>query len=211
MSVRKVGGIGTRKDGSGGQTANLGETSRFINVFVFSDDGNSSDITFNKGDALCLENAGTAAAHLTINGSATNVVTHFGFSNVARKVDAAGRGASLAGATGSAAELAFCFGICAETKTVSADTSEYISVQVYGRCEDVNVASTVAIGERLVAETAAADSSVGRLQDTDTLIGGNAEADIEEMADAAVVGIALSAASSNKATVWLLDPLGLSS
>jgi vacuolar-type H+-ATPase subunit B/Vma2 len=107
--------------------------------------------------------------------------------------------------------LAFCFGVCAETVTVTKDTSQLISVQVYGKCEGVNVASTVAIGERLIAETAAADSSVGRLNDTDEQIDSNAEADIEEMADAAVVGVALSDASSNTATVWLLDPFGLSS
>ena len=209
MSVRKVGGIGTRKDGSGGETANLGEVAKFITVNVYSDDGNSADITYSKGDLLCFENSGTSAAHLTIGGTATNVVTHFGFSNIARKADAAGRGAATAGATGTAADLAFCFGVCAETKVVAKDTSALISVQVYGKCENVNVASSVGIGERLVAETAAADSSVGRLQDTDTLIGGNAEADIEEMADAAVVGVALTAASSNKATVWLLDPFNL--
>ena len=211
MSVRKVGGIGTRKDGSGGFSANLGEAARFITMNVYSDDGNTADITYNKGDLLCFEHAGTSNAHLTINGTATNVVTHFGFSNVARKADAAGRGAATAGATGTATDLAFCFGVCAETKVVKADTSETISVQVYGKAEGVNVASTVAIGERLIAETAAADSSVGRLNDTDEQIDGGDEADIEEMADAAVVGVALSAASSNTATVWLLDPFKLSS
>tara|TARA_R100001510_G_C7640198_1_gene197902 strand:+ start:415 stop:1059 length:645 start_codon:yes stop_codon:yes gene_type:complete len=212
MSIRKVGGIGTRKDGSGGFKANLGEGAKFITVNVFADDGMSdSSYEIKKGDAVCLENRGTAAAHLTIGGSAVHVVDHFGFSNVARLLDAAGQNTAgnQAGATGSIADAAFCIGIAAETKTISKDTSELLSVQVWGQCEGVNVRTSTAIGERLVAETAAAVSSIGRLQNTDTLIGGNTQADIRELADVAIVGVALSAESSNTCTVWLLDPLQL--
>ena len=209
MSVRKVGGIGTRKDGAGGESANLGEGAKFITVNVYSDDGNTADLTITKGDAVCMENPGTTNSHLTIGGATVQVVTHFGFGNVARLTDAAGRSAAIAGALGTIADAAFTFGIAAETVTISKDTSKEISVQVWGRCNNVNVAGTVAIGERLAAETAGADSSIGRLQDTDTLIGAALVADIREASDVAIVGIALSAASSNKSDVWLLDPLQL--
>lgn len=213
MGIRKVGGIGTRKGPNGAaDVANLGESAKFISCYVYCDDGHTASYTINKGDALVMESAATAARHVSIAGVATDVLTYFGFSGVARPLDFHGRVSTsngLGGAIGAATDLPFVFGIAAETVTVAADSFQLISVQVWGLCEDVNVASGVAIGERLVAETADADSSVGRLQDIDGLVDGTAAGDIEELGEAAIVGIALSAASSNKADVWLLDPLQL--
>ena len=213
MSIRKVGGIGTRKDGSGGFKANLGEGAKFITLECYAAD-NMADSSYKikKGDAVVLEyNTGTGY-QITIGSTQTNVLDHFGFANVGRLLDAAGRNTSgaQAGATGTAADLSFIAGIAAETKTISKDKNELISVQVWGRCEGVNVESSVAVGDRLVGSDAAANTSIGRLVEVDTVFGGSyAQAEQITGADAAPVGLALTAASSNTCTVWLLDPLQL--
>ena len=85
------------------------------------------------------------------------------------------------------------------------DTEQIIKIQVLGPVTDVNVASSVAIGDKLVATAVA-----GRLDDTTTTIPSTInEANIEAMLTYTVVGIAYSVEASNKANVYLLNPLGL--
>lgn len=85
------------------------------------------------------------------------------------------------------------------------DTEQVIKIQVLGPVTDVNVASGVAIGDKLVAT-----STAGRLDDTTTTIPATInEANIEAMLTYTVVGIAFSAESGNKANVYLLNPLSL--
>ena len=43
----KIDGIGTRKDGSGGETANLANYKRFVRLYASA--------TINKGDAVCID------------------------------------------------------------------------------------------------------------------------------------------------------------
>ena len=39
MSVAKIDGIGTRKDGTGGETANFESRARFTRLYLYVDDG----------------------------------------------------------------------------------------------------------------------------------------------------------------------------
>jgi|TARA_R100000084_G_scaffold94389_2_gene48156 hypothetical protein len=211
--IKRLGGIGTRGFGTN-NTKNTEQVARFVDIFCYADDGmTDASYTISKGDAVVVEYLTGAGYQISVDGTATNVVSELGYFNVGRLLDAAGRNATgvQAGATGTAADIAFVAGIAAETVTIARDGFEKVTIQVYGLCEGVNVNGNVAVGERVVAETAAADASIGRLQDVDTLVGGSAQADIQELGEAAIVGIALTAASSNTATIWLLDPLGLAS
>lgn len=210
--IKKLGGIGTRKDGSGQEVANLDEVAKFIDVYCYADDGmTDASYTISAGDAVVMEYKTGSGYEISVSGLATSVVSEFGYFNVARLLDAAGQNTSgsQAGATGTSADIAFVAGIASETVTINKDSFEKVRIQVYGKCENVNVNPNVVLGERLVAETAADPSSIGRLQDIDSLVANNNTADIQELGEAAIVGIALTAASSNKCTVWLLDPLGL--
>ena len=211
MSVKKVDGFGVRKLGQTTQ-ANVQDDKRFIRVFAYADDGMAdASYTINKGDALCMEYVTGAGYQISVDGTATDVVSHFGYMNVCRKVDAAGQAATgtEAGAQGTAADMAFCFGVAAETVTINRDDAQLILCQVRGIADDVNVAASVGVGERLSAGNKDTTNDIGRLSDTDKQIDGNAQGDIQELADSAIVGIALTAAASNKAKVYLLDPLQL--
>jgi hypothetical protein len=81
---------------------------------------------------------------------------------------------------------------------------QIIEVQVEGICEEVNVASTVAAKDPLVAS-----GTAGRLQEVDLAVAGNSQAQIQAALHYTVLGIALTNASSNKSTVRLLNPLRL--
>lgn len=85
------------------------------------------------------------------------------------------------------------------------DTEQIIKIQVLGPVTDVNVATGVAIGQKLYAT-----GTAGRLDDVQALVAGNSEANIENALNATCVGIAYTAEDSdNKADVYLLNPLGL--
>ena len=90
----------------------------------------------------------------------------------------------------------FVFGIVTETTTAAG----YVKIQTAGKFSDANVASTVAIGEKLVAS-----STDGRAQDQAQLHGTPNAAELVTTATYAVAAVALTAASSNKSDVLIID------
>lgn len=98
-------------------------------------------------------------------------------------------------------------GVALEAWDTESDTVEQvIKIQVLGPVTDVNVATGVAIGDKLVAT-----STAGRLDDTDTIVGATVnQAAVQGILRYTVVGIAYTAEDSdNKADVYLVNPLGL--
>lgn len=89
--------------------------------------------------------------------------------------------------------------------TESDTVEQIVKIQVLGPVTDVNVATGVAIGQKLFAT-----STAGRLDDSVPVVAGNSEANIEAALNATSVGIAYTAEDSdNKADVYLVNPLGL--
>ena len=177
MSVYKVDGIGTRKDGSGGQTANLGEGNiRIIRMIGFSADS-SAAVTYTKGDLVALQ-----LASATVNGS--NVVDAFGKSNVIKKAS-------------SGTEVA-CVGVVAETVTATynSDSSKgstvIVPVQISGIFIDANVATGSTSGKLLFPSST---SGRGALE-------GSADPDTHK-----AYAIGVKDAADNKGDILLLNPL----
>ena len=81
-----------------------------------------------------------------------------------------------------------------------------IRVQVGGVAENVNVDAGVAIGDLLIPAYNTTDA--GRVKAAhDTVAGSYNQGNLQLMFNSRAVGVALTAASSNKATVRLLNPL----
>ena len=106
------------------------------------------------------------------------------------------------GTTGHAATIA---GVALEAWTAA---GQIINVQVLGPVTEVPVADGIAIGVKLYAT-----GTAGRLDDVETLVAGNSEANIETAVAATAVGIATTAGAgtsgSQTASVYLLNPLSL--
>ena len=177
MSVSKVDGIGTRKDGAGGFSINTSaHPKKIIRLIGFSTDG-AAAVTYTKGDAVALQ-----IASATVNG--TNILTSFGVGNVVKL----------------ATELTelLSVGIVTETVTAtynstSAKGSEIIvPVQVSGKFVDANVATATSVGLQLFPS-----ATDGRLA-----INASSDADTNK-----ALAIALEDATSNTCDVILLNPL----
>ena len=101
------------------------------------------------------------------------------------------------------------FGVALEAAG-AASTITPILCQVAGLNTAVRVDGTVAVDERLIAGTVD-----GELVDTDSILvtGSVSLAEGQQIADSAVLGVALTAAAgtggSETCTAWLLDPLNL--
>jgi hypothetical protein len=184
MTVYKVDGIGTRKDGSGGEVANFSEgNKRFIRINVYADDG--AAVTYTKGDAIAIEVNSGSGREITINGVATNAFDYLGIGNMATKAESGGANSSDA----------LCIGVIDETVTVAAGEFLPVSVQVSG-IASCNVHADTVAGDRL---SIAASSVAGQLK--------YAASGVYE--DDVIVAVALEADTANFANCILLNPLGL--
>jgi hypothetical protein len=121
MSVSKIDGIGTRKDGSGGETANFSQgNKRFIRVGMYRDKDLAA-LTAEKGNVVSIE-VNTGSPHeILVNGVATDAVTYIGIGNMVKIAD-----------HGTALDEALCIGVLAEDVTISAGEYKFVSVQVSG-------------------------------------------------------------------------------
>ena len=87
MSVYKVDGIGTRKDGSGGFQANFSEgNKRFIRVGMYRDK-DLADLTAEKGNVVSIEVNSGSPHELLINGAATDARDYIGLGNMVKIAD----------------------------------------------------------------------------------------------------------------------------
>ena len=177
MSVSKIDGIGTRKDGAGGESINTSvHPKKIIRMIGFCADS-SAAVTYTKGDAVALQ-----IASATVNGA--NILTSFGVGNVVK----------LATET---TEL-LCVGVVAETATAtynsaSAKGSEVIvQVQVSGVFENANVTTSSCVGLQLFPS-----ATDGRL-----VLDAGSDPDTNKP-----LAIALENATSNAADIILLNPL----
>ena len=107
-----------------------------------------------------------------------------------------GLGASVTAANVTGNNEKFMFGIATETLTAAGS----LKIQTAGKYESANVASTVAIGEKLVAS-----STDGRAQDQAQLHGTPNAAELVTTLTYSVAAVALTAASSNKSDVLIID------
>lgn len=143
----------------------------FPKKFVTLHCSDASGVT--KGDFMSIE-SNAAATDATKNGLGATVIQ----SNV------------------TAENEKFVFGIAAETTTAAGD----VKIQTAGKFLEANVASTVGIGEKLVAS-----STDGRAQDQAQLHTTPNAAELVTTATYAVAAVALTAASSNKSDVLIID------
>tara|TARA_R100001509_G_scaffold139276_1_gene93650 strand:+ start:639 stop:1160 length:522 start_codon:yes stop_codon:yes gene_type:complete len=147
MTVYKVDGIGTRKNGSGGETANFSEGNvKIIRLVGFAADS-GGNVTYTKGDVVALQRAAA-----TVDGS--DVIGQYGIANVIK----------LAGA---ATEL-LCVGVVTETVTVAEGTTDIIAVQVAGVFENANVATASTAGLQIFPSGTAGRGAINASSDPDT-------------------------------------------
>ena len=149
MSVSKIDGIGTRKNGSGGFLANRSQgNARFVRLFAKE--------TLAKGDCVCFD------IDSTIDSTDS---TDYGYGNIVEKADRD----TLA--------LTQVIGVAAEAVTVSADDVtnaawKPVLIQVSGRCDFVKVEDNIggtytpAAGDLLVASSTAGSA---QKKDVETL------------------------------------------
>jgi len=179
--VQRIDGVGTRRDSSGNELANLPEREQSIRLFAYAHKTGGA-VTITAGDALALEYR--SAKNITDPdnpSSSKGAVAHFGFSNVVVPL-----------ITTDELEKFPC-GIAKETVTIADGDFAIIDIQVAGKFENANVASGLAVGKKVFAS-----GTAGRLDAT--------AADIDEQT---CLAVALEAESSNKADVYLLDPMNL--
>jgi len=118
MTVYKVDGIGTRKDGSGGEVANFSEgNKRFIRIGMYVDQG-GSDSDFKKGDAVAIE---IGSGDIIINGVNTAAKDYIGLGNMVVLAD-----------SDTADHRGLCIGVLGEDVSIAAGEYKYVSVQVSG-------------------------------------------------------------------------------
>tara|TARA_Y100000114_G_scaffold72390_1_gene66360 strand:+ start:16784 stop:17359 length:576 start_codon:yes stop_codon:yes gene_type:complete len=121
MTVYKVDGIGTRKDGSGGEVANFSEgNKRFIRIGMYRDKDLSA-LVAEKGNVVSIE-VNTGSPHeILINGAAVNAADYIGLGNMVKIAD-----------HGTALDEAYCIGVLAEDVSIAAGEYKFVSVQVSG-------------------------------------------------------------------------------
>ena len=177
MSVSKIDGIGTRKDGSGGESVNTSvHPKKIIRMMGFSTDG-AAAVTYTKGDAVALQ-----IASATVNG--TDILTTYGIGNVVKLAT-------------DLTEL-LCLGVVTETaeakyNSTSAKGSEVIvSVQISGVFEKANVTTSTSVGLQLFPS-----GTDGRL-----ILSASSDPDTNKP-----LAIALANAASNSCKIILLNPL----
>ena len=147
MTVYKVDGIGTRKDGSGGEVANLSEGNvKLVRLVGFAADS-GGDVTYTKGDVVALQRAAA-----TVGGS--DVIGQFGIANVIKLANAV-------------TEL-LCVGVVTETVTVKDGTTDIIAVQVAGLFENANVATASTAGLQIFPSSSAGRGALLATSDPDT-------------------------------------------
>ena len=177
MSVSKIDGIGTRKDGAGGESVNTSvHPKKIIRMIGFSTDSGAA-VTYTKGDAVALQ---IAAAN--VNG--TDILTTYGKGNVVKL----------------ATELTelLCVGIVTETVTATYNSTStkgsdvIVPVQVSGVFENANVTTSSCSGLQLFPS-----ATDGRL-----VLITSSDADTNKP-----LAIALEDATSDTADVILLNPL----
>tara|TARA_R100001082_G_scaffold16669_2_gene8388 strand:+ start:11601 stop:12182 length:582 start_codon:yes stop_codon:yes gene_type:complete len=135
MSVSKIDGIGTRKDGSGGETANFEQRRKFARLFLYVDDG-GAETTHKKGDWVAIETNTGSGYQITVNGVATNAATYWGLGNACVLAD-----------MDSTSHDAFTCGVLAEEVTIKVGQWQAVSVQVEGIAY-VATDGNVAIGDK---------------------------------------------------------------
>ena len=177
MSVIKIDGIGTRKNGTGGESINTSvHPKKIITMIGFSTDG-AAAVTYTKGDAVALQIA-TALV------GATDILTTFGVGNAVKL----------------ATELTelLCVGIVTETVTATYNSASalgshvIVPVQVSGRFVDANVATGTTVGLQMFPT-----ATDGRLA-----LNAGSDADTHKP-----LAIALENATSNTCDIILLNPL----
>jgi len=147
MSVYKVDGIGTRKDGAGGESSNFSEGNvKVVRLVGFAADS-GGDVTYTKGDVVALQRAAA-----TVGGS--DVIGQFGIANVVKLAAAA-------------TEL-LCVGVCTETVTVKDGTTDIIAVQVAGTFVNANVATASTAGLQIFPSGTAGRGALNASSDADT-------------------------------------------
>lgn len=194
MSVSKVDGIGTRKDGSGGATANFESRSKFVRIALYVDRG-GSNTDFFPGDPLAIELATGSGYELLINGSATSAATYLGIGNMAVSADKNRSGGS---------DDALTFGVLSEAVTVKAGNYEIVNVQVEG-IAFVGCAAAVAAGDKLVISNTERECEKAGTGDND------ASSELAIALEAAVANASQSpkqsAVAGHTCKAYLLNPL----
>lgn len=179
--VQRIDGVGTRRDSSGNELANLPEREQSIRLFAYANKTGGA-VTITAGDALALEyRVGKNITDPDNPSSSKGAVAHFGFSNVVVPLT-----------TDNDVEKFAC-GIAKETVTIADGDFAIIDIQVAGKFENANVVTGTAVGTVL-----SASGTAGRLDDT-------AGDQVAQMP----LALCLEAASSNLADVYLLDPMNL--
>jgi hypothetical protein len=135
MSVAKIDGIGTRKDGSGGETANFESRAKFTRLYLYVDSGGSKT-AHKKGDWVAIETNTGNGFHVLVNGVDTNAATYWGLGNACVLAD-----------MDVASHDAFTCGVLAEAVTVQKGQWKAVSVQIEGVAY-VATDGAVAIGDK---------------------------------------------------------------
>ena len=143
--VRKVDGFGVRRNATDAEVANFDDMQKFIAVYAYADDGmTDSSYTITKGDLLCFEHNAGAGYQITYNGTTTSVASLMGNNMAFCRItdpDGTNTGGNQTGATGDKDDVAFAFGLAAETVTIQKDSYQLISVQVAGIFGDTSNAT----------------------------------------------------------------------
>lgn len=135
MSVAKIDGIGTRKNGTGGFTANVESRAKFTRLYLYVDDG-GTETTHKKGDWVAIETNTGAGYQVTVAGTATNAATYWGLGNACVLAD-----------MDSTSHDAFTCGVLAEEVVVGVGKWAAVSVQIAGVAY-VATDGNVAIGDK---------------------------------------------------------------
>jgi len=179
--VQRIDGVGTRRDLSGNEQVNLPEREQSVRLFAYAHKTGGA-VTITKGDALALEYRTDQNITDPDNPSSSKgVLAHLGFSNVVVLLVTTNE------------EEKFACGIAKETITIADGDFAIIDVQVAGKFENANVVTATAIGKSL-----SASGTAGRLDDT----AGDQVASMK-------LALSLEEAASNKADIYLLDPMNL--
>jgi len=156
MSVAKVDGIGTRKDGSGGWTANQEKRAKYVRIGLYVDDA-GAETTYYPGDWLAIEVKTGGGFQVTINGTATDAATYLGLGNMAV-------GADKNRTSGS--DDALTFGVLSEQVTIGIGKYKMVTAQVEG-VAFVGCTSGAAAGDKLVISTTALEAEKASAADND--------------------------------------------
>jgi len=192
MSVAKIDGIGTRKDGSGGETANFESRKKFVRLYLYVDDGGAST-THKKGDFVAIETNTGSGYQITVNGTATNAATYWGIGNAC----------VIANSGGTSHDALIC-GVLAEEVTVGVGQWKAVSVQVEGLAY-VATDGSVAIGDKCVLDNSAGACRTATSADNDA----DSEICIALETDDTDANNGTSTTSGTSAQALLLNPLRL--